>query len=275
MLENHEQRAGPRAPNWTMQEQTDKNRIRLVLLDDHGLFRAGLARLLASESGVEVVGECGTCAEGLEIVHGSPVDVILLDFDLGPEHATDFISAARTAGYEGRFLIVAAAADAESAAAALKRGASGVFLKSEALERLLQAIRLVATGAVWVDQKILRALADQCLQHPPQLADQKSGKTLEARERKVLLGILGGLKNKDIAKGMGISESSVKNVLQALFSRTGVRTRSQLVRLVLEGSLGKVHLLVKKRRKAYGQEMLAPDSAQSTNTSPAHSQSPV
>jgi DNA-binding NarL/FixJ family response regulator len=250
-----------------MHGQRDEDRIHLVLLDNHSLFRAGLARLLASESGFEVNGECGTPAEALEILNGSSVDVVLLDFDLGPEHANGFISAARKAGYQGRFLIVADAVDAERSAMALKLGASGVFLKSEAPERLTQAIRVVATGAAWVDQKIIQLLADQCLRQPRR-ADQKSGKPLEGREQRVLLGILGGLTSKTIADGMGLSESSVKNILQGLFRKTGVRTRSQLVRLALEGSLGNVRQLVKRQGKTPADETPTLDPVELNDVSP-------
>jgi two-component system nitrate/nitrite response regulator NarL len=236
------------APILTVHDQTAENRIRLLLFHHHGLFRASLAKLLASESGFEVVRESNTAGETLEILSSSPVDVILLDFDLGPQHAIDFISASRKAGYQGRFLIVTGTADAASSARALKLGASGVFLKSEVPERLIQAIRLIAAGGLWVDQKIVQLLADQCLKQPQQ-TDQKSGNALQDRQQRVLLGVLSGLKNRDIANGMGISESSVKNILQGLFIRTGVRTRSQLVRLALEGSLGNVRQLVKQHEK--------------------------
>jgi two-component system, NarL family, nitrate/nitrite response regulator NarL len=126
-----------------MNDQTPESRIRLILLDEHGLFRASLGRLLASEPDLEVAGECGTSAEALEAIRGSTVDVVLLDFDVGAEHGNDFISAARQAGYQGRFLIVAGSADVRNSAIALKLGASGIFLKSEAPDRLVQAIRLV------------------------------------------------------------------------------------------------------------------------------------
>jgi two-component system, NarL family, nitrate/nitrite response regulator NarL len=220
-----------------VEETSDNNRIRLVLLDDHGLFRASLARLLASENGLEVIGECASSAEALEMLGASPVDIVLLGFDFGPEHANDFISTARKAGYQGRFLIIAGAVDGERSAMALKFGASGIFLKSEGAGRLIQAIRVIASGALWIDQKIIQLLADQCLNHPRR-ADQRLGGALEDREQKVLVGILGGLTNRKIAAGMGVSESIVKNILQRLFSRTGVRTRSQLVRMALEGRLG-------------------------------------
>lgn len=269
MLENHEHsQAHPATLNWIVHQPSDENRIRLVLLDDHVLFRASLARLLASEAGFEVAGECGSTPEALEAVHASQVDVVLLDFNVGLDHANDFISAARKAGYQGRFLIVAGSVEAERSAMALKLGVSGIFLKSEAPERLIQAIRVIASGAVWVDQKIIQALANQCLSQPRR-GDQKSVGVLDDREQRVLLGILGGLKNRKIAEGMGISESAVKNILQALFSRTGVRTRSQLVRLALEGSLGNVHHLVQREGKAPEDETPAgplPDPHSTTRT---------
>jgi DNA-binding NarL/FixJ family response regulator len=161
------------------------------------------------------------------------VDVVLLDFEVGPDHGTDFISAARQAGYQGRFLIVAGLADVRNSAIALKLGASGVFLKSEAPDRLVQAIRLVSDGGIWVDPKIIQLLADQSIHTP----DLPSSGPLADRERNVLQGILEGLSNRKIGDHLGLSESAVKNIVQQLFTRAGVRTRSQLVRAALEGSL--------------------------------------
>jgi len=221
-----------------MDEHTNEKPIRLLLLDDHRLFRASLARLLMSEGAFEVVGECGGSAEALETLSASPVDIVLLDFDLDAEHSHDFISAARRIGYGGRFLIVAGRADAEKSAGALKAGASGVFLKSEAPDRLVQAIRFVATGAVWIDQRVIQLLAEQSASQRPQVAADGFGSVLDDREQKVILGILGGLTNRKIGGSMGISEGSVKNIVQGLFAKAGVRKRSQLVRIALEGSLG-------------------------------------
>ncbi len=213
------------------------SRIRLVLLDDHGLFRSSLGRLLASEPDLDVAGECGTSAEALEILRSSTVDVVLLDFDVGTEHGNDFISAARQAGYQGRFLIVAGSANVGSSAVALKLGASGVFLKSESPERLVQAIRLVGSGGIWVDQKIIQLLVDQLINRHPALEVQRFNGPLEDRERNVLMGILGGLTNRKIGDNMGLSESNVKNIVQRLFGKAGVKTRGQLVRVAFEGSL--------------------------------------
>jgi len=109
-------------------------------------------------------------------------------------------------------------------------------LKSESLDRLVQAIRLVASGAVWIDQKVIQLLADRLIDHP-QLDYRTSRSPLTDREEKVLLGILGGLTNRKIGDNIGLSESTVKGVVQQLFRKARVRKRGQLVRVALEGSL--------------------------------------
>ena len=83
-------------------------RTQLLLVDDHILFRDGVARLLAAENDLEVSGVCGTTAEALDLLSRQPVDVVLLDFDLGEEHGTQFIATARVRGYEGKVLMVTA-----------------------------------------------------------------------------------------------------------------------------------------------------------------------
>jgi DNA-binding NarL/FixJ family response regulator len=221
-------------------EDTREDRIRLLLLDDQALLRSSVARLLAAEPGLEVVGECGNSAEALEILSGSAVDVVLLDFVHATETGEGFISAAVRSGYQCRFLIVAESADIRNSAAAIRLGASGIFLKSEAPSRLVQAIHVVAHGGVWLDSRIIRLLADESVGAFPPRDDDRSGgaSLLTDREHRVLLGILGGLTNKKIGQQLGISEGAVKTVVQQLFYRSGVRTRSQLVRVALEGSLG-------------------------------------
>jgi len=247
-----------------MQERDDRKRIRILLLDEHGLLRTSLARLLSLESDFEVAGESGAAGEALEMLQSSFVDVVLLDFGLGVDHANEFISAARASGYQGRFLIVTAAADAASSAMAFKLGASGIFLKSDGPERLVQAIRLIHSGEVWIDQKTIVLLAERCVGQPVRPAELKLGMLPGDREQKVLLGILGGLTNKKIGATMGISETAVKNILQVLFGKTGVRTRSQLVRLAMEGSLGNLGQSGKSPRRKNSGKTPAPPATDAT-----------
>ena len=208
--------------------------IRLLLLDDHVLFRESLSRLLESEPDFEMSGHCGTSREALELLRRAAVDVILLDFDLGEDHGSQFISAARRAGYKGRILMVTAGMSAMESSYALQMGASGIFLKHNSPGNLAKAIRMVAAGEMWVDQRVIRAMADGVRYGEEQSIRQ----SLTEREQEVLRGIFEGLSNKEIAAQIGVSEGAVKATLQQLFQKTRVRTRSQLVRIALETSLG-------------------------------------
>jgi DNA-binding NarL/FixJ family response regulator len=208
--------------------------IRLLLLDDHVLFRESLSRLLASEPDFEMAGHCGTVNEALELLRRTSVDVLLLDFDLGDDLASHFGGAARAAGFEGKILIVTAGMTATESSFALTNGASGIFLKHSSPGLLAQAIRMVASGQMWVDPKIVRMLAEGI----PQREDRSLQSLLTTRERQVLQALFEGLTNKEIAAQLGVSESAVKATLQQLFQKTRVRTRSQLVRIALESSLG-------------------------------------
>jgi len=209
-------------------------RIRLLLIDDHILFRDGLSRLLALEPDLEVVAGCGTVAEALETVGRERVDIVLLDYDLGEDHGSHFISAARRAGYTGKVLMVTAGMSAKESSTALHLGASGIFLKHNSPGTLAKAVRLIMSGEIWVDPKVIQLMADRV----DQQEDERVSPLLTEREQQVLRGIFEGLTNKEIGAQLGVTDGAVKATLQQLFQKTGVRTRSQLVRIALEGSLG-------------------------------------
>ena len=207
-------------------------RIRLLLLDDHVLFREGLRRLLVSETDFETVAECGALPEALEAISRNAIDIVLLDFDLEEDTGARFISAAAAKGYKGKILMVTAGMSPLDIAVARKLGISGIFLKHSSPATLLEAIRTVAAGGEWMDPKIAQAGADAAKSGVP------SGKEpLTPREQQVLRSVFEGLSNKEIAHRIGASQSSVKATLQNLFEKTGVRTRGQLVRIAIERSL--------------------------------------
>jgi DNA-binding NarL/FixJ family response regulator len=210
-------------------------RIRLLLVDDHDLFRQSLKRLLASEADFEIVADCGTSTEAMELVRREQIDVVLLDFDLGHNHGSQFIAASRRAGSAIKILMVTAGMTAAESATALRLGASGIFLKHGSPSALVQAIRLVSGGAMWVDQHIIQQMAAEVKERDaPDTAQEKPH--LTDREQDVLQGVFEGLANKEIGARLEISESAVKATLQQLFRKTHVRTRGQLVRVALEGS---------------------------------------
>jgi two-component system nitrate/nitrite response regulator NarL len=218
--------------------QAHGNRIRLLLLSNQALLRASLGRFLTCEQAVEVVTECGDSRDALEALAVSSVDLVLLDCDDNSGTWEHFILAARARDFQGSFLAITGTAGPGFASHAIRLGVAGVFLKSDPPDRLLQAIQLVASGAVWLDQQTLRALVDQSVEPLPSGNGRAAGDVLTDREQRVLRGILGGLTNRKIGEKIGLSEASVKTSVQQLFMRAGVHRRSQLVRAALEGSLG-------------------------------------
>jgi DNA-binding NarL/FixJ family response regulator len=209
-----------------MPEDT-RRAVRILIVDDHGLFRESLARLLAVEPDFQMVGHCATAEEAITMLRDYHVDVVLLDFDLGDHNCTEIVRSSVEGGFGGKFLLVTGGVGARQAAELVRLGVVGIFLKHDLPASLNKAIRDIADGKVWLDQKVLQStFAGASANRPPA--------PLTARERQVLSHIFKGLTNKEIAERLGTSEGSVKASIQQLFSKSGVRTRSQLVRVALE-----------------------------------------
>ena len=202
-------------------------RTRILLIDDHSLFREAIARLLGGESDFELVGECSTVDEGVAIVAKTPVDMVLLDINLGLQQGGAFLGLSRAAGFQGKILVVTAGVSRVEAKRLLDRGCSGIVLKQERPQLLIERIRQVMAG---------HGLPPHDAQGEPDLEGlpETSIPRFTPRERQILRGVFAGLSNKEIAFQHGISEPLVKAVLQQLFEKTGVRTRVQLVRVAIE-----------------------------------------
>lgn len=210
--------------------ETSASPTRILLLDDHALFRESLSRLLNAEPGLEVVVHCGTIAEALDALRHEAIDLVLLDFDLGDDDGRQFLRAARQQGFGGKILVITAGIDATATSELVRSGIAGVFRKHDSAELLAQGIRDVMGGKVWLDQEQLQTALSTEQPDPT----REAAPSFTEREHQVLSAVFEGLANKEIGVRLGVSESSVKATLQQLFSKTGVRTRSQLVRVVLE-----------------------------------------
>jgi len=160
-----------------------------------------------------------------------PVDIVLLDYDLGEEQGTFFLEEAKRRAFAGHILMVTAGMTDADTLRALESGASGIFLKHSPPAQLVEAIYKVRSGETWLDSRAVRSLVAGA---SGRTEENRTAQPLNARERTVLKGVFEGLTNKEIAANLRISESSVKAVMQQLFDKTGVRTRSQLVRIALE-----------------------------------------
>jgi DNA-binding NarL/FixJ family response regulator len=204
--------------------------IRVLIVDDHTLFRESLGRLLEADTECKIIGACASVEEALKIVAREQIDLVLLDYDLGEKPGTQFLEESKRCGFSGPVLMVTGGMADAVMLRALENGASGVFLKSSPLAELTQAIGRVMKGETWIDSGMLKAL----LADAHRRSNEARQESLSARERSVLRCVFEGLSNKEIGQQLGISEGSVKAALQQLFARTGVRTRSQLVRIAVE-----------------------------------------
>lgn len=206
------------------------NRIRILIVDDHTLFRESLTRLLEADTDFHVAHVCASVEEAVRTIKTMEIDVVLLDYDLSGELGIRFLAQSRRANFAGRVLMVTSGMSDAAVLRAIEDGVAGIFLKNSPLAELILAIVRVTKGETWIDPGVAKALIRAARPSSEPATNEK----LSDRERDVLRGILEGLSNKEISLRLGLSESTIKASLQQLFARTGVRTRSQLVRIAVE-----------------------------------------
>jgi two-component system nitrate/nitrite response regulator NarL len=205
--------------------------IRIVMVDDHGLFRESLKRLLEGVPRLKIVARCADATAAIELLSTTPADVVLLDYDLGEETALPLLRQLQDRWTNLKILMVTAGMSDDVTLQVMEAGVSGIFLKHDDPDHLVTAIERVYAGEIWMDEKTLQSLVSGRQSRKESL---ERTRPLTVRQSEVLHGILDGLANKEIAWKLKISETSVKAVIQELFRKAGVRTRSQLVRIAIE-----------------------------------------
>jgi DNA-binding NarL/FixJ family response regulator len=195
-------------------------RIRVVIVDDHAMLRAGLEQLLAGEPDLDVVGTAASGDEAITLVRELRPDVVLMDLQMP---GTDGVRATREIVTEelSDVLVLTSYSDAERIVGALDAGALGYLLKDAEPDEVLRGIRAVARGESPIDPKAARELLGTRRTTSTAAAD------LTPREREVLALVRQGLANKQIARRLAISERTVKAHLTSTFQRIGVVDRTQ------------------------------------------------
>jgi DNA-binding NarL/FixJ family response regulator len=214
--------------------------IRVLLVDDHAVMRAGLRALLAAEPDVEVVGEAATGEEGVERAAQLVPDVVLMDLSMpgyGGLAATRRITAA---GLPCRVLVLTLHGEEEHLLPVLEAGGSGYVTKDCADRELLEAIRVVAGGDVYLDAGSARELVKNFRLPRPEPQDAPLSR-LSAREREVLTLTAEGYSSAEIGGRLGISGKTVETYRERLMDKLGLRHRSELVRLALREGLLVAH----------------------------------
>ena len=206
--------------------------IRVVLVDNHVIFRVALHMLIESWPRLSVVGEAGNPVDALEITAREKPAIILLDLDLG--HAGDGLDCIpdllSTAG-EGRIIILTGVRDAEAYHRAMYLGAMGLVLKEQTPEELRRAILKVHGGELWVDRQLATSIITRRSRASADKEDVELAKIalLTEREREVIGHACEGLKNKEIADQLFISLTTVRHHLTSIFGKLQVASRFELI----------------------------------------------
>ncbi|SDN24469.1 two component transcriptional regulator, LuxR family [Streptomyces sp. cf386] len=213
--------------------------IRVALVDDQALMRAGFRALLDAEDGIEVVGEAADGERGLELIRAQVPDIALIDVQMpvmtGIE-ATRRI-AADPALVPVRVVILTNYGHDEYVFEALRAGASGFLLKDTEPADLLQAIEVVARGEALLSPSVTRTLIGEFVSRPPDRATAPGLEGLTRREREVTALAARGLTNEEIAEHMVISPFTAKTHISRAMTKLGARDRAQLVVFAYESGL--------------------------------------
>ena len=212
---------------------------RVVIVDDHTLFREGLKTILGTESDIEVVADLDNAEDIVELVWQTRPDLLLLDIRMPQGSGLDAIPAVLKINPSTQVLVLTASDEKEEHVRAFRLGAKGVILKDSARQTLMQAIRTVCRGEMWMDPRMSSALVDE-LTHMGGDSDttalrQENG--LTERELEIVRLVASGYKNKEVGSTLSISERTVKTHLTNIFQKLGVRDRVGLVMYALKHGL--------------------------------------
>ncbi|MEO3871905.1 response regulator transcription factor [Nonomuraea sp. B12E4] len=206
--------------------------IRVMLVDDQELLRAGFRMVLGAQPDIEIVAEAGDGLAALELLKTTEVDVVLMDVRM--PHM-DGVEATRRV--EGPKVLILTTFDLdEYAFAAIKAGAAGFLLKDVPPDDLVNAIKLVHAGDAVVAPRTLRRMLDSFAAHLP-TEELAAVSDLTPREREVLLMVARGLSNAEIAAGLEVAEATVKTHLGRVLAKLGLRDRAQVVVYAYEAGL--------------------------------------
>ena len=220
-------------------------KIRIVVADDHPIFRDGLCKLLALEEDFEVVAQAQDGRQVLEVLQQHAPDILLLDLKMPGLDGLATLQRLQAVKNKTRVIVLTASDDKNEFVQAMRLGTSGIVLKQTATELLIKSIRRVHAGEIWLDSHTTAAVIRQFVaadEPAPQMVPASPGRErerspLSQREREIVALVAQGFKNKEMAEKMFISEQTVKNHLHNIFDKLGVSDRLELALYAIHNNL--------------------------------------
>jgi two-component system response regulator NreC len=209
--------------------------VRVVIADDHTIFRAGLKALLQAESGIDVVGEAADGAEAVELARALKPDVIIMDLSMPGTNGLDATRRIAALGLGTHVLVLTVHAEEEYLVPVVEAGASGYLTKTSADRDLVEALRVVSRGEVYLPPSATTLLLQQY--RKTEADGEPSLKALSPREREVLALTAEGFSSREIGKQLFISPKTVDTYRARIMEKLGLNHRSELVRYALKVGL--------------------------------------
>ncbi|MFN0165047.1 MAG: response regulator [Bryobacteraceae bacterium] len=227
------------APSSEMDSPVAGEKIRIVIADDHPIFRDGLRKLLSLEEDFDVVAEAKDGKEVLDILEQLQPDVLLLDLKMPGIDGLTALQRLQSTQTQTKVIVLTASEDKNQFVQAMKFGTSGIVLKQTATDLLIKAIRKVHLGEIWLDSHTTAAVMRQFASpmEPSPVGRDRERSPLSAREREIVALVAQGYKNKEMAEKMFISEQTVKNHLHNIFDKLGVSDRLELALYAIHKNL--------------------------------------
>ncbi len=214
--------------------------IRVLIVDDHAVVCAGLRMLIDQDPDMQVTSLAGNRSEALAAAASDQPNIIILDIVLGDEDGLSLLPELTGISPNSRVLVLTGLRSSDSQRKAMRAGAMGIVLKEHAAETLIKAIKKVHHGEVWLDRLTMGSVLKEMTEKKQADPNQDKIATLTEREREVVTLVGEGLKNKQIAAKLFISETTVTHHLSSVFSKLAVSDRLELIIYAFRHGLAKL-----------------------------------
>lgn len=211
--------------------------LEILLVDDHRMFRAGIKALIEADGRMRVVGEAGSGDEAVDRVRELKPDVVVMDLSMPGSNGLEATRRIAALGLDIKVLVLTVHAEEEYLVPVVEAGASGYLTKTSADTDLLEALRVVARGQVFMPPKATTLLLQRYKERDDKDSDSGTLQALSAREREVLALTAEGFSSREIGEKLFISPKTVDTYRSRIMEKLGLGHRSELVRFALEVGL--------------------------------------